>query len=506
MNFGGLMFLLITQFLSGWGFLRMFKLKMQKIQELALSMILGIALFSFIPFILQLLYIHITSGSVLISIVLLCIGINIPGLITLFRNYGDIQFDLKKLLSSLKRPQLYEYPFILFFIYLCVISAWVCFYFPVAARDMLSGPEAIAEYTVREKTMLNSVFSVDLSTTNNHLKPPFVTCLQIIYKLLVCPFGQVWMSVLFISFITWLYSILKERLHPVLAGLVLLFFVTIPELFGYSHIILFDYSNMLFFFCGFYFITKYVADKQTGQFFLASVFFVMATYTRLETLVLEAMIVPLLLYIFYKEKLPLAKIAFRITFFLLAPAFIYFIWMNVYVKYYMPVHFNLGEEINPKLTDIGPFFTRIAEMNTRVLFGNYGSQLFGDYLYIFGIFFLIDIIFYRKYNYETKIMLYGIVLVYFGLPLLGFLLPWFDLMNTTKRGFFKMFPLMLIYISNSGLLQTISGRIKKWEFASNDDVKKAQAKTPAPAYSRNMKAVTTNTAATTNSKNKKGKK
>jgi hypothetical protein len=68
---------------------------------------------------------------------------------------------------------------------------------PPTPRDLTSGAEAIAEFAVREGRMINSVFSVDVG--NNAVKPPFITSLQIIYKLAGFPFGKVWLSTIFVS-------------------------------------------------------------------------------------------------------------------------------------------------------------------------------------------------------------------------------------------------------------------------------------------------------------------
>ena len=57
--------------------------------------------------------------------------------------------------------------------------------------------------------------------------------------------------------------------------------------------------------------------------------------------------------------------------------------------------------------------------------------------------------------------LYGIGAVYIGLGLVGYLLPLADLMNTTKRGMFKLLPLMLWYMGNSGPMLCLSAWITK---------------------------------------------
>jgi hypothetical protein len=56
-----------------------------------------------------------------------------------------------------------------------------------------------------------------------------------------------------------------------------------------------------------------------------------------------------------------------------------------------------------------------------------------------------------------------VAVIYFGVPFLGYLLPLFDLGNTTKRALFKAIPLMVWYISNGGLFSFLSGKINNFE-------------------------------------------
>jgi len=69
----------------------------------------------------------------------------------------------------------------------------------------------------------------------------------------------------------------------------------------------------------------------------------------------------------------------------------------------------------------------------------------------------------RKLNNTTRNWLYAVLVIYIGFPLMGYLLPLLDLDNSTKRGLFKIFPLMLLYMANNSLLVSWSQRITKWE-------------------------------------------
>jgi hypothetical protein len=462
MNFGGLIFLLITQYFTGRGLLYLFRSDLKPLPAFLVSMFTGVVMVSFYPFLLQLMHIPITAFSVS-----MCIGV-----ITILVNISSLK---KYNLSNLNPAnwkfniQLYEVPFLLLFALLLFISAWRCFYLPTFARDMLSGPEAVAEFTVKEKTMVNSVYWTNLESTNNHLKPPFVTDLQIVYKLLVYPFGEIWLSLIALPFLIWMYTVLKEKLHPLLVTLVMLFFLIMPDPYAYTFIVLFDYSNMVLFFAGFYFFAQYLDNKQYSYFLYSVLMFGFATYIRPETLILCGMTVPLLLYYFNRDKVPVKKMLIRSAVFMIVPFFLYYIWTGFFVKYFLPVPFDVNNQIMPGKV---PFWGRLTDMTKILIFGisdnpnqkDLNIRLYGYFIYLFLIILVVDLIFFRKkFNTEARVMLYAIAVVYIGLPFMAYLIPWIDLTNTTKRGLYKMFPPMLIYMRSSGLLVTISEVIKKWE-------------------------------------------
>ncbi len=454
MNFAGLIFLLIAHYICGRGVLRLFRMELAPVATFCLAMMIGVPVVAFAPCLLQLLHIPIEAKWVIASIAVITGLPAIPLLLKLKRPR----------IGRPRLPQLYELPFIIVLLLLVVISVWRCFYYPVYARDMLSGPELIAEYAVREKTLINSVFSIDLQTTNNHFKSPYITTLQVIYKLLVSSFGSLWVSVLFLSFTVWLYSLLRQRIHPVLAGFLLFLFTAIPELYAYTYMVLYDYSNMVFFFCGFYFLIKYTESYQTNQLFFSAFLFGLATYIRTETVVLVAMTTPLLFVFMHRNKMKLKDSVMKLAIFMAFPVFFYFLCIHVFVRLFVPVPFDLGGQVNPHLGDVSGFFHRLWDVQAALIVSARGVRLYGYFILFFYAVLLTDIAWQRKFNRESVIALYGILVVLVGLPLLGHLLPLVDLQNTTKRGLFKMFPLILLYLANSSTLQSLSGLIVKWEY------------------------------------------
>lgn len=463
MTFAALIFLLIIHYCIGYGFLRLFRVQLNRVPQACLTMITGIALPSFIPFLLQLAYIAITFTSVLISLLALCLLINIPSLMKLKSfSYRSLKLQFSPSI------RIYEWPFMIVFGIFLVASLWRGYYQPVFARDMLSGPEVIAEYTIKEHTMLNSFFNVNLETTNNHHKPPYITGLQIIYKYFGFPFGQIWVCFLSIAFCVFLYYLLRQKLHPIIACTIFLFFLAMPELYAYTYILLFDYSNMIFFFLAVYFLQYYFRTNDVNKLYFSAALFGLATFMRVETLVFTAMIVPALWLYALRHKLHMRKVALYSVLLVGVPALVYFLWVGIYLEYYIPAKFHLGPQINQYLLNLQPLIKRFKEMHSILIFGDFGLRLWGYFFYFFIFLTAADIIITRRIDKESRTWWYAVLVVYLGLPLLGFLLPLMDLMHTTKRGLFKLLPFMVLILANNSILQALSARITRWELSTPD--------------------------------------
>lgn len=463
MDVTGLVFIFLAHYFCGRGIVHLFRPDARPFAIHCLSLITGVAVVSLIPCFLQLAGIAITQTSVYISVTLTTILACVPMMLK-WRN-----FVFKRPVFRL--PALYEWPFILVLALLALVSVWRCFYYPPTARDMITGPEIIAEFARREGTMINSVFSIDLQTSNNYFKSPYITGLQLIYKLLVCPFGQLWLSVLFLSFTAWIYDLVRQCIHPFIAGFLMVLFLSQPLLYGYTYVILYDYSNMIFFFCGVYFLSEYLQGGRFNNFLYSAFLLGVATYIRNETLVFVAMVVPLIIYQYYRLKMPAKKTIADIGVFLMIPAFAYFLCLHVFVRYFVPVPFDMQGNINADLSNVSVLFSRLSEITRDYIFSEKSLMVFGYFAAVFLVVLLLDLFWIRKFNKAAMITLYMIVVVYFGLALLGYLLPLFDLGNTTKRGLLKLCPLMLYYLANSGLLQRLSAAISTWEkgkFRSTD--------------------------------------
>lgn len=442
MNFIGLFFLLIAHYFCGKSLIRLFRINIDPLTTFCLSMITGVALISFVPCIMQLLQIPFSVSSVCISVALFTVVMSVP----LFIQMKKPQFH------KFSAPPVYEWPFLITVALLVLISVWKCYFFPPTPRDLITGPELLAEYAVREHTMISSVFSIDLSTTNNIFKSPYITGLQILYKILVAPFGQVWLSVISVPFIVWLYSICRRSLHPLIAGFLMIFFISVPELYAYSYLVLYDYSNMVFFFAGSYFLIQHLRNDSKNDLLLAAFMFGIATYVRVETIVLVGLIIPLLLFHLRRSSESFGKKMMRAGLFMAVPFLFYFVCVHVFIANFIPIPFNTGNQLNQNLSDFSVFFNKFAEMNRDLIFSSFGIFCYGYLIYFFIAIFFADMYVVKGIKNEEKAILYLILVVYIGLPFIAYLSPLVDIHTTMKRGLFKIFPLILLYLCSSEMM------------------------------------------------------
>jgi len=458
-----LVFITILQFFCGSGIVSLCRLGMRPALLVSISLLLGVAVFSFLPFLLQLLYIPLTKQTIFISILLATVLLNI--------DFKRSLVQLKQMKAVTKiRIKLYDIPAITIILFFVLISVWRCFYLPPTPRDLTSGPEVIAEYTVREKTMINSVFSVNLESTNNQFKPPFITSLQIIYKYAGFPFGQIWLSTIFISFLIFLYHALVQRLHSMMAGLLIVFFIAIPEMYAYTYIALFDYSNAVYYFLSCFFLFEYFTSSRKNNLIVSGMLMAIATYIRSETLILAGLMCIAIVWWWIRSQNTKHQLAQSILVFLTPSVIIYLLSVNIYINYYLPVNYEVKSLINADLFNIAILFDRFLEMNGKLIFSQYGLVLYGYFIFMFLLVFIFDFAYGTRFNKPSGFWFFCVFVIYLGYPLMGYLLPLLDIDNSTKRGLFKMLPLMLFYMGNSGVLIQLSKQVKRWECRSDSAI------------------------------------
>lgn len=451
-----LMILLLTmgQLITGFGVLTLCRISLKPAFFLPLCILLGIAMFSLVPFGLQLLYIPVTGLHVFTGLLLCCLLLNMK-----FER-GIRQFSTRWQTSAF-RIKWYELPFLAVIALIVFVSVWRCFYFPPTPVDATSGAEAIAEYTIREKTMLNSVFHVE--PNGNTLKPPFLTSLQIIYKYAGFPFGQVWLSNVFICFTIILYYLVGTTLHRLLTGMLMILFLAIPEMYAYSFMMLYDYSNAVFFFLSIYFITAFFRNKQYNYLAFAGLLMGIATYIRPEMPVLAGLMLLAIIWHYGKQKAPVLRLVKSGFVFLLPTALLYIVSITLYIGYYLPTQYSIAAQVNPTLFDVVALFRCFVAANRVLIFSEDGIIYYAWYIFIFLGLLVAEAIVKRRFQVDARNYLYAVLVVYLAYPALNHLLPGMSIEYTVKRAYFKMFPLMLLYMSNNALLTGLSARIGRWE-------------------------------------------
>src|SRR6185312_6813409 len=439
--------LLICLLLSGWGVLSLFRLRLKAAYAITLSLLLGIAVASVVPFLLQLLYIPLTPFSVFLSLWLVALVLNIA----FFRRVRREGWDAVRNAVEWSRFEVraYEVPFLAVFVFLAFVSIWRCYYLPPTSRDVLSGPEAIAQFAVSEHTMINSFFNIDLWSTNNPFKSPFLISLQLLYKMAGFPFGQVWLSIVFVSFTVFLYHAVKEKQHPVVAGILLLLFMMTPEMYAYTFMILYDYSNMVYFFISLFFLFGYFRNKAPAYFWLSGLLMGIATYIRAETLILAFLFLPLILFVHRKDRMPAGKIALSALLYYLPVLVLYYLSGPLWLDHYLPLHYNVGEQVNPHLGNFSPLFQRYSDIVTHLIASHFGVELWGYIYFVAGLLLVAELFSPGRYNKDARNWLYAMLVLYVGLGALGFALPLMNLNETTKRGLFKLLPLTVLYLANN---------------------------------------------------------
>jgi hypothetical protein len=90
----------------------------------------------------------------------------------------------------------------------------------------------------------------------------------------------------------------------------------------------------------------------------------------------------------------------------------------------------------------------------------------------------------RKMSRDAVMALWGVLIVYLTLSLLSFLIPSHTIINSAKRGLFKIIPMMVLYMAHSGILQSLSAYLYRKENGTTDTdnaPKTPATVTPKPA-------------------------
>lgn len=474
MNLLPFLLLIAAHFFTGWGILKVLGVKppVLSLEYTFVAVLLGIGIFCLLPPVLEMLSVPINKIS-LASII--CAVIIVP-LILWIRALRTVSVG-QTLRSYARAFKLYDLVFLGILLYLLYPGIFKCIYFPPTPRDFTSGAEAIAEYTLKEQKINNSYFTVDLFSTDNHQKPPFLLGLQIIYKSFVQPFGQVWLIPMAFSFLMLFYLLARRLAHPVFAAMVTLLMVLTPEFHAYLIVMpLFDVPNTIYVFIGFYYLFCFFRQQERKSLLLLSATgFGLATLARPETLLLAGLVASFT-YVgmaWQHKKIILKTALFSAVMLVLFPLLIDVFAMEIFVKHFIPSSLSISSKLNPNLSDFGPFFERLSMLINGFMFPNVfpskyrvtAPPIFGETFHLMAVFIMAEIAFLlytRKIDYRPAAWFLFMVLVFIFLGFIGYLLLWTDQYNA-KRGIFKLIPLIYFFILSTRPLQFVSDKLKAWE-------------------------------------------
>lgn len=469
MNSLHFLLLIVAHFICGFSILSLLKIRLDNIvHKVTLSIMIGLGLASFIPMIMEMMKITIDKQSVAIALILLC-------LVLLALCFKTIKEDFKQLKEVKLEMKLYDVIILFTMFYLLYVGLYKNYLFPSYPRDYTSGPEVIAKYTIKEGHIVNSVFLQDMSTTNNHQKPPSLLGIQIIYKLFVQEFGQVWLGLLTVCFYLFYYFALRKYTHAIFAGLCLILTIAIPEMYAYIIMVLFDFSNAIFVFLGFYYLYLYLEEFHTKNYLiLSSILFGIATFFRSETLILVFLLAgSMILWNYVKNRtFSPKKIIADGLILTLATVVSYVLSIEIFIKKILPTNFDTASNVTKDLFNFSPLFTRLSEMWSVLMYNREPQEgyssigLFNETFTLILVFAILElglVLYFKKSNRKFQFWFSSYALTFFFIGVVGYILPLADLVNTTKRALFKLIPLGFFFIANSSLLAFLSKKIWDWE-------------------------------------------
>lgn len=436
---------MLSHIVTGAGLLSIFRIQRHLVAFVALAFLLGIVLASFIPFFLELAHISINKGSVLSGLMILAV-MGITGCII------NRKFLTELIRIDNLRIRLYEMPFFLITAYFMYISVWKCYFYPNIPFDTIVGPELIAKATFYEGTLRNSVYTDFLIKTyplsNQPYYAPFIMLMQLIYLCIGSLFGKIWLSGMVLAFFLYFYFELRHYIHPILAGWLMTLLWFMPELYSYTYLVQTDYPNAIFLFIAFTCLYRYYLDKTTTQadFWLSSIFFAFACWTRTETV----LFLPVVLLFLHGEKFFQKAIIYTIL-----PIILFIIWDYLFLGIIVPKAIPLGK--------IHLDFSHYLSRGWATMVGTHKIMFdiaYWNYSFIlFFILLLINISLYRTKTELIKlswVMGVHIIFMLIVLHVEGANIPF-----TFRRGFFKIIFLTLFYAGTSQLLINASRWIER---------------------------------------------
>jgi hypothetical protein len=452
--------ILMLQLLMGRGLLRHGRIEQPRLRGFALALLLGMPLSSLVVLVLDMAGIRLTLLSVLLGFAMAAAVLDapwrrLPGRARPASDVGPM------------RIRIYEWPFLAFLVGVVAISAWRAFYLPVTLRDAIVGLDLVAKYAAEQGTLRSTVFQdpwLQGHLSNQPFYAPFPMLMQVVFRLAGLPFGQLWLGGLFLSFVVFCYSRLRENVHPVLAGVLMVLLLAVPEMYAHTFMVLNDYPAAVFFGLAVIFFLDWDRGRRRSAFLLSALFMGFACWSRSDTIVFAA---PGALLAAWRtgrtvggDGRPAAarRAARHGLVFAAIPAALVLLWHGLYLGWFLRQGPGMSALVGR--FDL-PHLLQVS-FGTAWLFTRTGT--YGYLALVFFAVMTLDAILGR--DRAACLPWIWMAILYLGFVAILSASPAASLEGTLKRGFFRFFPLMAFALSQSRLVQSVSRRIADWEGTS----------------------------------------
>jgi hypothetical protein len=453
--------ILSLQLGMGLGLLRRLRVPLPTRQRLALGLLLGMPLSSLIVLCLDIVGIRLTLLSILLGFVAAVVALHVPR-----RRLAPAGPAASRMSppSGGGGVRIYEWPFLAFFVGIAAISVWRAFYLPVTFRDAIVGLDLVAKYAAEQGTLQSSVFHdpwLREHLSNQPFYAPFPMLMQVVFRLAGLPFGQLWLSGLFLSFTVLAYDRLRESVHPLIAGVLMVLLLAIPEMYAHTFMVLNDYPAAVFFGLAMLFLWDYDRGRQRGVFLLSAFLLAFACWSRADTMIFVLLGAPVVAWRCGRaagdgngSRRVRSAVGHALAFTAI-PAALVLLWHGLYLGLVLrqgPAASVLFEQFD--LAALPGAFHR-----TAWLLGQTG--LYGYLGLVFLAVTILDLVLERER--AALVPLAWVAVLYLGCVAILVVSPAASLEGTLKRGVFKFFPLMAFALGESRLLRNVSHRILSWE-------------------------------------------
>jgi hypothetical protein len=343
-------------------------------------------------------------------------------------------------------------------IYFLFISGYAAFYWPVTPFDAMAGIDLVARTAVTEKTLDCSIYSTPIlqgHLSNQPFYAPFAMIMQVIYRLIGFPFGQMWLTLMTVASLTVMWSMLRERLHPALAGVLWLLFISIPEQFGYTLLLQTDLANATFYCLGGILMVQALQRNDRARWYASALFLAAACWSRTETIILVGVLTAIMTpFAFKRFEGALRWRAPAIT--LIAAGVAFALWHVLWFYAYLPVRPDTARELIMFTPDrFGAMF------NDLVLDVMMDTGYWAYSFVLFALVLILNAIMNR--TAQPVQYLIWIVVTLLVLLVIGTIFASAVADQTLRRGLFKLFPFMWMFMAETALMRSLSERIRTWE-------------------------------------------